>query len=148
MAARGESVRWGASVDVKARLAPEPEGHVGTNGSAHGALALVGLRFTAMSPVVVAVNVAAAEVSPRLLLFHHLLAVDAGKRQGVQPHGALGSCGVDLLPESLNVLLGRGVEQAVCRSPQECSATQINERTILQDVGFIFYLQGKHRSRK
>ena len=66
-------------VYVKARLAAEPERHVGAHCPAHGTLPLVGLRVAAMAPVVVAVHVAAAEIRPGLLFLHHLFSVDAGE---------------------------------------------------------------------
>lgn len=97
VAARGESVSWWTSINIKACFTPKPERHVRTNSSAHGTLTLVGFCVTAMSPVVVAVDVATAEVSPRLFLFYHFFAVDAGKCQCVQPHWALGPCSIDLL---------------------------------------------------
>lgn len=93
----------------------------------------------------VAVDMAAAEVSPGLLFFYHFFAVDAGKGQRVQPHGALGPRGVDLLPQGLNVFLSGRVEQAVCCSPQECGTAEVDERAILQDVGFTFYLYKARR---
>lgn len=67
------------SIHVKTRFTTQPQRHVGANGSAHGTFPLVGFRVAAVSPVVVAMDVAAAEVRPRLLLFHHIFTVDAGK---------------------------------------------------------------------
>lgn len=98
MPTRGESICWRTSINIKACLAPEPERHIGTNGSAHRTLTLVGFCVATVPPVVIAMDVATAEVSPGLFLFHHFLAVDAGKGQRVQPHGALGSRCIDLLP--------------------------------------------------
>lgn len=94
----GERVCWRSCVHVKSCLTAEPQRHVGAHSPAHGTLPLVGLRVTAVAPVVVAVHVAAAEVGPGLLLLHHLLPVDAGEGQGVEPHGALRPRRIDLLP--------------------------------------------------
>lgn len=131
MPTRGESISGRTSVDIKARLAAKPERNVGTNGSAHGTLTLIGFRVTAVPPIVIAVDMAAAEVGPWLFFLHHFFAVDAGKCQCVQPHGALGPGCINLLPKSLNVLLSWGVKQAVRCSPQERGTAQINERPIL-----------------
>lgn len=95
---RSKSVGWWASVNIKACLTPKPERHIGTNGSAHRTLTLVGFCVTTMPPVVIAMDMATGEISPWLFLFYHLLAVDAGKRQCVQPHRTLGPCSIDLLP--------------------------------------------------
>lgn len=83
VSARSESMSGRTSIHVKACFATQPQRHVGANGSAHRALPLVGFCVTAMSPVVIAMNVTAAEVRPRLLLFHHIFAVDAGECQRV-----------------------------------------------------------------
>lgn len=141
VSAGGESVRGGPGVHVEARLTAEPERHVGAHSPAHGTLALVGLRVAPVAPVVVAVHVAAAEVGPGLLLLHHVLPVDAGEGQGVEPHGALRPRGVDLLAQGFDVLLRRGVEQAVRRPPEERGAAQVDEGAVLQDVGLAFHLQ-------
>lgn len=77
---RGESMSWRTSIHVKACFAAKPERHIGANGSAHRTLPLVSFCVTAMSPIVIAMNVTTAEVCPGLLLFHHIFTVDTGKR--------------------------------------------------------------------
>lgn len=148
VSAGGEGVGGGPCVHVEARLAAQPEGHVGAHSPAHGALALVGFRVAAVAPVVVAVHVAAAEVGPGLLLLHHLLAADAGEGQRVEPHRALRPGGVDLLPERLDVLLGGCVEEAVCGPPEQCGPAQVDEGAILQHVGLTLHLQRVDRKAR
>jgi len=79
MSTGGESMSWRTSIHIKACFAAKPERHIGANGSAHRTFPLVGFCVTAMSPVVIAMNMTAAEVCPRLLLFYHIFTVDAGK---------------------------------------------------------------------
>lgn len=141
MSTRGESMSGWSRVYIKARLAAEPERHVGAHSPAHGTLPLVGLRVAPMAPVVVAVHVATAEVRPGLLLLHHLFPVDAGEGQGVEPHGALWPGSVDLLPQGFNVLLGWGVKEAICCPPEQGGPAQVDEGAVLQDVGLAFHLQ-------
>lgn len=140
MSTRGEGVRGRSCVHVKSCLTAKPQRHVGAHSPAHGTLPLVGLRVAAVAPVVVAVYVAAAEVRPGLLLLHHLLPVDAGEGQRVEPHGALRPRGVDLLPQGLYVFLRGSVEKAVRCSPEKSGPAQVDERAVLQDVGLSFHL--------
>lgn len=79
MSTRGESMSWRTSIHIKARFTTQPERHIGANGSAHRTFPLIGFCVTAMSPVVIAMNMTTAEVRPRLLLFYHIFTVDAGK---------------------------------------------------------------------
>lgn len=145
MSTRGESMSRRTSIHIKACFTTEPERHVGANGSAHGTLPLVGFCVTAMSPVVIAMDMTTAEVRPRLLLLYHIFTVDAGERQCVQPDGTLRPGSVDLLSQSLNVFLSWSVKQSVCCSPQKGGSTQVDQGAILEDVGLIFYLEVEHR---
>ena len=138
---RRESVCGRSRVDIKTCLAAQPQGHVGAHSPAHGTLPLVGLRVAAVAPVVVPVHVATAEVGPGLLLLHHFLPVDAGEGQGVEPHGALRPCRVDLLPQGFYVFLRGSVEKAVRRPPEKGGPAQVDEGAVLQDVGLGFHLQ-------
>lgn len=79
MSTRGESMSWRTSIHIKARFTTKPERHIRANGSAHRTFPLIGFCVTAMSPVVIAMNMTTAEVRPRLLLFYHIFTVDAGK---------------------------------------------------------------------
>lgn len=132
---------WGSGIHIKPWLAAQPEGDVGAHSPAHGALPLVGFPVAPMAPVVVTVHMATAQVSPGLLLLHHLLPIDAGEGQGVETHRALGSGCVDLLPEGFNVFLSRSVKKAIGGSPEKCGSTQVNEGAVLKDVGLTFHLQ-------
>lgn len=141
MSTRGESVcRW-SRVYVKSCLTAKPQRHVGAHSPAHGTLPLIGLCVAPMAPVVVPMHVAAAEVSPGLLLLHHLLPVDAGEGQGVEPHGALRPRSVDLLPQGFYVLLRGSVEKAIGCSPEQSGPAQVDEGAVLQHVGLGFHLQ-------
>ena len=137
----GERMSGRSCIYVKARLAAQPQGHVGAHSPAHGTLPLIGLRVAPMAPVVIAVHVAAAEVCPGLVLLHHLFPVDAGEGQGVEPHWTLWPGRIDLLPEGFDVLLGGCVKEAVCRPPEKCGPAEIDEGAVLQDVGLTFHLQ-------
>ena len=132
---------WWSCVYIKPCLAAEPERHVGAHSPAHGTLSLIGLRVAPVAPVVVPVHVAAAEVCPGLLLLHHLLPIDAGEGQGVEPHGTLWPGGIDLLPERLDVFLRWSMEKAVCCSPEKGGPAQVNEGAVLQDVGLTLHLE-------
>lgn len=105
MAAGDEGVGGGRRVQIEARLAAQPQRNVGASCPTHGALAVLNfclqLRLTVASPGVVAMHVAAAHVSPGLLLVQHLLAAQAGKGQGVETYGALGPSGIELLSQRL-----------------------------------------------
>lgn len=137
----------GPGVHVKPGLAAQPQRHVGANGSAHGALALVGFRVAAVAPVVVAVHVAAVQVHPRLLFVYDIFSLHAGEGQGVEAHGALGPGCVDLLPQSLQVLDGRRAREPLGRAPQQRRPAQVDQGAVLQDVGLVFYLVAGHKER-
>lgn len=132
---------WGSRIDIKSSLTAQPERDVGAHSPAHGTLPLIGFCVAPMAPAVVAMHMAAAQVCPRLLLFHDFLPVDAGEGQGVEAHGTLGSGCIDLLPEGFNVLLSRSMEKAICGSPEKSGPTQVNEGAVLQDIGLSFHLQ-------
>lgn len=132
---------WGSRINIKSCLTAQPERDIGPHSPAHGTLPLIGLCVIPMAPIMVAMHMATAQVRPGLLLFHHLLSVDAGEGQGVEAHGTLGSGCVDLLPEGFNVLLSGSVKKAICGSPEKGGPTQVNEGAVLQDIGLSFHLQ-------
>lgn len=75
MSTRDEGVGGGLRVHVEARLAAEPQRHVGPPRPTHGTLPILMLRLirraAAPRPAVVPVHVATAQIHPGLLLHHH-----------------------------------------------------------------------------
>lgn len=145
MAAGHEGMSGGLCVYVEGWLAAEPQRHVGSLRSTHGAFPLLALRFhlgfTAPSPAVVAVDMSTAQVRPRLLLVQDVLASQTGEGQSVEADGALWASGVELLPQGLQVLDRGGAGEALCRTPQEGSPTEINQGTVHQLVTLRIHLQ-------
>jgi len=145
VSARHEGVRGRPRVHVEGRLAAQPQRHVGPDHPAHGTLPLrAGLLLRAVAPVVVAVDVAARQVDPRLLVLEvgeGAAALHAGEGERVEAHGALGPPGVDLLPEGLQVLLGGRVKEALGGAPQQRGAAEIHQGAVLQDVILVLHLQ-------
>lgn len=145
MAAGVEGVSGRGRVDIKPRLAAQPQRHVRPFGSTHGTLpvpALPALPLLAVvAPVVVAVHVAALEVDPGLLLVWRVLAMHGGEGQRVEAHGTLRPGRVDLLPQSLQVFEGGGARQALGGAPQQGSSTEVDERTVDQLVTLSLHLQ-------
>lgn len=143
MAAGVEGVRGGGGVQVEARLAAQPERHVGALGAAHGALALAALALLAVvAPVVVAVHVAALQVHPRLLLVRRVLAPHGGEGQRVEAHGALRPRRVDLLPQRLQVLEGGGAREALGGAPQQGGAAEVHQGAVHQLMTLGLHLEG------
>lgn len=132
---------WWSCIYIKPCLAAKPERYVGAHSPAHGTLPLVGLSVAPMTPVVVPVHMATAEVCPGLLLLYHLFPVDAGEGQGIEAYRTLRPGGIDLLTEGFNVFLSWSVKKAISCSPEKSGPTQVNEGAILQDVGLTFHLQ-------
>jgi len=145
VAARAERVRGRRRVHVEARLAAQPQRHVGALGAAHGALALPALAallalLAPVAPVVEAVHVAALQVDPRLLLVRRVLAPHGREGQRVEAHGALRPRRVDLLPQRLQVLQGRGAREAVRGAPQQRGAAQVDEGAVHQLLALCLHL--------
>lgn len=147
VSARHEGVSGRPRVHVEGGLAAQPQWDVGPHHPAHGAFSLgVGLPLGAVAPVVVAVDVAARQVDPRLLVLQRgegPTALHAGEGEGVETHRALGASRVDLLPEGLQVLLGWSVEETLCSAPQQSGSAQIHQGAILQNVTLILHLRKK-----
>ncbi len=122
-----KGMRGCTCVHVEGRLAAQPQWHVRPDHSAHGALSLgVGLLLGTVAPVVVTVHVATGQVDPRLLVLQGgegAAALHAGEGERVETYGALGPRRVDLLPESLQMLLGGSVKEAFCSTPQQSGST-------------------------
>lgn len=139
-----EGVRGGLGVHVEARLAAQPQRHIGAPCPAHGALALLTLRLhlgvAPPPPAVVAVHVAAAQVGPGLLLVQDVFATQAGKGQRVEAHGTLRPPGVQLLPQRLQVFDGGRGRQALGCPPQQGGAAQVDERAVNQLVTLRVHL--------
>lgn len=126
MSAWHKGMRRCACVHVEGRFTAEPKWHVGPDHPAHGTLSLsVGLLLRSVAPVVIAVHVATRQVHPRLLVLQRgqgTAALHAGEGEGVETYGALGPSCIDLLPESLQVLLGGSVKETFCSAPQQGSS--------------------------
>lgn len=145
VAAGDEGVSGALGVYVEGRFAAQPQRHVGPLRSAHGTLPLLALRLhlgrPPASPAVVAVDMSAAQVCPRLLLIQHVLASHAGEGQGVEADGALGPAGVELLPQRLQVFDRGSASEALCCTPQEGGAAEVNQGAINQLVALRIHLQ-------
>lgn len=92
------------------------------------------LLLGAVTPVVVAVHVTAGQIDPRLLLLQRgegTAALHAGKGERVETHRALGPRCVDLLPESLEMLLGGGVKETLSGAPQQGGSAEIHQGAVL-----------------
>lgn len=123
-----EGVSGRSCVDVEARLTAQPQGHEGALRSTHGALPEPALPFLAVvAPVMVAVNMAALQIDPRLLLIRCILAAHGREGQGVEAHGALRPSRVDLLPQCLQVFESGGARQALSGAPQQSGPTEVND---------------------
>ena len=142
-----EGMSGWCGVQVERCLTAQPEGHVGAFCPAHGALALptllrvLLLGVAVAAPPVVAVDVSAAQVGPRLLLVQDLLAPQAGEGECVEAHGALGATGVQLLAQRLQVFDGGRARQALRRAPQEGGAAQVDKGAVHQLLGFAVHLR-------
>lgn len=138
MAAGHEGMSGRLCVYVEGWLAAEPQRHVRSLRSTHGAFPLLALRLhlglTAPSPAVVAVDMSTAQVRPWLLLVQDVLASQTGEGQSVEADGALWAAGVELLPQGLQVLDRGGAGEALCRTPQEGSTTEVYQGTVHQLV--------------
>lgn len=145
MSAGVEGVGRRSRVHVEARLAAQPQRHVGPLRPAHGALphaALPALPLLAVvPPVVVAVHVAALQVHPGLLLVGRVLAAHGGEGQRVEPHGALRAGRVDLLAQRLQVFEGGGAREALGRAPQQGGAAEVDERAVDELLSLGLHLE-------
>lgn len=139
-------------VHVKARLAAQPQRHVGPFGSAHGALpeaALPALPLLAVvAPVVVAVHVAALEVDPGLLLVRRVFATHGGEGQRVEAHGTLRARRVDLLSQRLQVFEGGGARQAFSSAPQQGGAAEVDEGAVNELLGLRLHLKQRAKGSR
>lgn len=89
-------------VQTEAGLLAEPQGHIGPHEAAEGTLAFLGTLLPSAAPTMVAVDVAAADIDPGLLLVGCGAAPGrAGEGQGAEAYGALGPGCVGLLPLGL-----------------------------------------------
>lgn len=140
---------WGC-VDIKPRLAAQPQRHVWPFGSTHGTLPVSALPalplFAVVAPVVVAVYVSALEVDPGLLLVRCVLAMHGGEGQRVEAHGALRASRVDLLPQGLQVFEGRCAGEAFGGTPQQSCTTKVNERPVNQLVTLSLHLEQEEKT--
>lgn len=138
MAAGVKGVSGRGGVDVKPRLAAQPQRHVWPFGSAHGALPVAPVPalplLEVVAPVVVAVHVATLEVNPGLLLVRRVLATHRGEGQRVEAHWALRAGRVDFLPQRLQVFEGGSARQAFSCAPQQGRTTEVNEGAVDQLV--------------
>lgn len=145
MAAGVKGVSGRGCVDIKARLAAQPQRHVWPFGSTHGALpvsALPALPLLAVvAPVVVAVYVSALEVDPGLLLVRRVLAMHGGEGQRVEAHRALRASRIDLLAQGLQVFEGRRAGEAFGGTPQQSRAAKVDERPVNQLVTLSLHLK-------
>ena len=134
-----KGVSGGLCIQIESRLAAQPQRHIGALRPAHGALSLLTLRLhlgvAASPPAVVAVHMAATQVSPGLLLIQDVFAAQAGEGERIEAHRTLRPPGVQLLPQHLQVFDGGGVCQALSCPPQQGGAAQVDERTVHQLVG-------------
>lgn len=131
---------WRSGIHIKSRFTPEPQRHIGADGAAHGALAVLAVPLLFVPPIVVAVHVAAVQVHPRLLFVYDIFSLHAGEGQGVEAHGALGPGCVDLLPQSLQVLDGRRAREPLGRAPQQRRPAQVDQGAVLQLVRLVLNL--------
>lgn len=136
-----ESVAGWPRVQAETGLLAEPQGHIGSHKAAERTLSLLGASLPPAAPAVIAMDMTTTDVDPGLLLVRCCAATGwAGEGQGAEAHRALGPCCVGLLSLGLQ-LFQCGCPQQPCRSaPQQCGPTQVDERTILQDVGLVFHL--------
>lgn len=136
-----KSVAGWPRVQAETGLLAEPQGHIGSHKAAERTLALLGASLPPAAPAMIAMDVTTTDVDPGLLLVGCCAATGwTGEGQGAEAHRTLGPCCVGLLSLGLQLFQG-GCPQQPCRSaPQQCGPTQVNERTILQDVGFVFHL--------
>lgn len=127
-------------VQAEPGLLAEPQGHIGSHKAAERTLALLGASLPPAAPAMVAMDVTTADVDPGLLLVRCCAATGwTGEGQGAETHGTLGPGCVGLLSLGLELFQG-GCPQQPCRgAPQQRGPTQVNQRTILQDVGFVFH---------
>lgn len=104
-------------VQAEASLLAEPQGHIGPHEAAERTFTLLGAPFSPAAPAVVAVDVAATDVDPGLLLVGGCTATGwTGEGQSAEAHGTLGPRRVRLLPLGLQ-LLQRGCPQ----QPRRCA---------------------------
>lgn len=143
MATGCKSVAGWPRVQAETGLLAEPQGHIGSHKAAKRTLALLRASFPPAAPAMVAMDVTTTDVDPGLLLVRCCAATGwTGEGQGAEAHGTLGPCRVGLLSLGLQ-LFQRGCPQQPCWSaPQQRGPTQVDERTILQDVGLVFHLAG------
>lgn len=136
-----ESVAGWPRIQAQTRLLAEPQGYVGSHKAAERTLSLLGSSLPPAAPAMIAVDMTTTDVDPGLLLVGCCAATGwTGEGQGAEAHRTLGPCCVGLLSLGLQLFQG-GCPQQPCRSaPQQCGPTQVDERTILQDVGFVFHL--------
>lgn len=140
VAAWAERVSWRSRIHIKSRFTSEPQRHIRAHRAAHGTLPILAVSLLLVSPVVIAVHVAAVQVHPRLLLVYNIFSLHAGKCQGVKAHRTLGPRRIDLLPQRLQVLDGGSARKPFCSAPQQRCSTQVDQRAILQLVCLIFNL--------
>lgn len=142
MATGAESMSRRPSVQVQSSLTAQPQRHIGAHSPAHGALPLPcagwccapgagGTLLLAVAPVVVAMHVATVDVDPGLLLVDNLALSQAGEGQSVEAHRTLWPGSIQLLAKGLQLFQGGGVAESGGCPPQQCSPTQINQRTVL-----------------
>lgn len=111
MATGCKGVAGRSGVQAEAGLLAEPQGHIGPHKAAKRTLPLLGAPLSPAAPTVVAVDVAATNVDPGLLLVWCRAATGrTGEGQGAEAHRALGPRRVRLLSLGLQ-LLQRGCPQ-------------------------------------
>lgn len=136
-----KSVAGWPRVQAETSLLAKPQGHIGSHKAAERTLALLGASLPPAAPAMVAMDMTTTDVDPGLLLVRRCATTGrTGEGQGAEAHRTLGPCCVGLLSLGLQ-LFQCGCPQQPCRSaPQQRGPTQVDERTILQDVGFVFHL--------
>lgn len=86
-------------VQAEASLLAKPQGHIRPHKATKRTLSLLGSPLSPAAPAMIAMNVAATDVDPRLLLVRCCAATRrTGEGQGAEAHRALGPRRICLLP--------------------------------------------------
>jgi hypothetical protein len=115
-------------VQAETSLLAKPQGHIGPHKAAERTLALLGAPLPAATPAMIAVDVAATDVDPGLLLVRCCASTGwTGEGQSAEAHRALGPRRIGLLPLGFQLFQCGCPQQPRWSAPQQCGPTQVDE---------------------